>query len=433
MPSLRRALGARRDYVLDMGIAALVSTAVRLPWVVIVHHGLLWDTTFYYYSAKSIAAGNGYSILGHPTAFFPIGWPAFLAFFFRFTGPSIWTILVLNLILWAVIAALIYLLGRRMGGRAAGIVAALLVAVSPELTTYVLRAYSEALFIPLLIGVCLLLTARRETPTIRHAAFAGVCLGCAILVRSTAAPLPLVLPLWLLVRNPWRESWRAAATLCAVSCLVLLPWVVRNIVVMHAPVLSTNGGFTLWIGNHRPLPPGEQVPRLWAIDSVSEEVHQNSDLTRSSLSYMLHDTGTWLSHIPHKFETLISWTDTPIKNALRYQTSGDPRGPVTYRSPASLTGAEGTLVRDVLDHDRFFRIWHYEFWLLGAIAALFALWRRKPAADLIVLLVAFWTVFHSFFFFGDHRFMISVLPLLAAPLGWAVAEAARKVAWRQVH
>ncbi len=54
---------------------------------------------------------------------------------------------------------------------------------------------------------------RRETPSLRRAAIAGVLLGAAILVRSTAELLPLLLPLWLLLRRPRRESWRAALVL----------------------------------------------------------------------------------------------------------------------------------------------------------------------------------------------------------------------------
>jgi hypothetical protein len=39
-------------------------------------------------------------------------------------------------------------------------------------------------------------------------------------------------------------------------------------------------------------------------------------------------------------------------------------------------------------------------------------------------------VFHSLFFFGDVRFMISVSPLLAAPIAWLLVTGARIVARR---
>jgi 4-amino-4-deoxy-L-arabinose transferase-like glycosyltransferase len=425
---LSAAVTQHRDYSFDLAIAVVVSLLVRLPWVVLVRHGLVNDSSFYYFAAKSIAAGHGYSIVGHPTAFFPVGYPAFLALFFAITGPSVWTILVLNLILWPLIAALVYVLGRRMGGRSTGVVAALLVAASPVLSLYVLRAYSEAIFIPLLLTVCLLLTARRESPTLRVAALAGVCLGCAILVRSTAAPLPFLLAIWLLLRTSWREAWRAAAVFCAVACLVVVPWILRNAIVMHTAVISTNGGVTLWIGNHHPLPSGARHYRIfvWTLQSVHSEVQQNSQLTHDSVSFMVHDTGAWLDRVPDKFRKLMSWNSSPITNALLFQHGPVPHGRnhVTTREARHLRGSEGVLVRGALDNTWIFRIWHYTFWVLGGLAMLLALWRRKPAAGVIVLLVAFWMVFHSFLFFGDVRFMISVTPLVAAPLAWLLVRGA---------
>lgn len=417
-------LAARRGCAFDLTLLAAVSVLVRLPWVIFMRHGLIWDSTFYYYSAKSIAVGHGYAILGHPTAFFPVGWPAFLAFFFAITGPSIWTILVLNVILWTVTVGLVYALGRRMGGRATGVVAALIIAISPTLTLYVLRAYSEALFIPLLIVVGLLLTARRESPALPVAALAGIVLGLAILVRSTAAPLAFLLGLWLFLRNPWRASWRPAVIFAALACLVVAPWVVRNQVLMHSPVLSTNGGYTLWIGNHLPPPAFKHPKHLWGIGSVHAEVHQNSTMTADSLRFMVRHTGTLLARVPHKFLTLMGWNTAPLKNALLFQHQPDPRGNYTYLHPAQLQGTEGTLVRAVLGNTWIFRAWHYTFWLLGGLAMLLALWRRRPAAGFVMLLVAFWIILHSVVFFGDVRFMVSVTPLVAAPLAWLLVQAA---------
>jgi hypothetical protein len=117
-------LAVRRDYVVDLTIVCILNALVRLPWVLIVHPGLVWDSTFCYLGAKSIAAGHGYSILGHPTAFFPVGWPAFLAGVFLITGPSVAVIAPVNVILWALTSVLVYLLVERLGGRAVGLVTA---------------------------------------------------------------------------------------------------------------------------------------------------------------------------------------------------------------------------------------------------------------------------------------------------------------------
>ena len=86
------------------------------------HGGSTSDSYFYYLSARSISEGHGYSIMSHPTAFFPVGWPAFLAGLFLITGPSFAAVKALNLLLWALSAGLAYALGRRLSGRAVGLV-----------------------------------------------------------------------------------------------------------------------------------------------------------------------------------------------------------------------------------------------------------------------------------------------------------------------
>ncbi len=336
-------LGHHRAAILDVSIVVLLSVLARLPWVLIVHAVPTSDSYFYFLGAKSIAAGHGYSILGHPTAFFPVGWPAFLAGLFLVTGPSFAAVEALNLVLWSVSGGLVYALGRRLGGRAVGLLAGILVAVAPTMTVYAMRASSEALFIPLLLIVCLLLTSARETPSLRRAAIAGVLLGVAILVRSTAVLLPLVLPLWLLLRRPRRESWRAALVLASASCLVLLPWAVRNEAVMHSFTLSTNGGYTLWIGANprrhgrlrRPRPPSAD----WAIDSAAAEVRQDTTLTREAVSFVVHHPLQWLGLVPAKFGNLMAWGPGPLKDVLYGQSGPDPR--VGFYEQAARPGRQG--------------------------------------------------------------------------------------------
>jgi hypothetical protein len=421
----------RRAWLLDLSAVTALSVLARLPWVLIVHGTSVGDSRFYYLSARSIADGHGYQILGHPTAFFPVGWPAFLGGLFAVTGPSALAIEVLNLVLWAVTTALVYALGRRLGGRAVGVLAAVLVAVAPTMAVFVMRSYSEALFIPLLLIVCLLLTARRETPSLRNAALAGAFLGAAILVRSTAEALILILPLWLLWRRPRREAWQAALVLAVTSCLVLAPWVVRNELVMHTSSLSTNGGVTLWIGAN-PKATGGWIPygkNEWAIGSAAAEVKQNSTLTREAISYDLHHPGRWLDLMPDKFTRLMAWSTYPVLSAELEQKGPDPRTPHPARtSTRKLDSAERTLLGGSLNNTWAFELWHYLYWGLGAVALLLAAWRRRPTADIAVLLIAFWILFHVILIHGEPRYMLSVTPLVAPALAWLLVEGARRTA-----
>ena len=425
-PASRRR--TRRGWVLDVAAVALLAVLARLPWALLVHGGATSDSYFYYLSARSISEGHGYSILGHSTAFFPVGWPAFLAGLFLIAGPSMAAMKAANLVLWALSTGLAYALGRRLGGRSVGLLSGVLVAVAPTLTPYVMRASSEALFIPLLLAVCLLLTRMDgATPSLPQTAIAGMLLGLAILVRSTAMLLPLVLALWLLLRRPLRESWRAAAVLAVTSVLVLVPWAARNQVVMHTFGLSTNGGYTIWLGANSRASGGFELrsgphPR-WAILSAQSERRQNSTMLRESITYVREHPSDWLGLMPAKFGKLMAWGPGPFSNVLIAQRGPDPqRG--SYRR--HLSGAEATLINGSLRHLWLYKLWHYSYWILGGLALVLATRRRLPGAGLATLLVAFWIVFHVVLIHGEARYMLSVTPLVAPALAWLLVEASRR-------
>jgi 4-amino-4-deoxy-L-arabinose transferase-like glycosyltransferase len=420
----------RRDWMLDLTAVALLAVLARLPWALLVHGGATSDSYFYYLSARSISEGHGYSIMGHPTAFFPVGWPAFLAGVFLIVGPSVAAIKAANLVLWALSAGLAYALGRQLRGRAVGLVSGVLVAVSPTMTPYVMRASSEALFVPLLLAVCLLLTKKDgASPSLPRSALAGVLLGLAILVRATAMLLPLVLPLWLLLRRPPRESWRSAALLALASVLVLVPWAVRNAAVMHTAGLSTNGGYTIWIGANPNATGGFGIRGghhlRWAILSAAAEKRQNSTLLRESISYVSEHPLDWLELMPAKFGKLMAWGPGPFSNVLVSQRGPDPQRGV---SPRHLSGTEATLINGSLHHLWAYKLWHYSYWILGGIALLLATRRRLPGAGLAALLVGFWIVFHVVLVHGEARYMLSVEPLAAPALAWLLVEGASRVA-----
>ena len=59
--------------------ACALAVALRAPFVAIMHSQPTSDSYVYVTTARALAQGHGYSYNGHPTAFFPIGWPAFIA------------------------------------------------------------------------------------------------------------------------------------------------------------------------------------------------------------------------------------------------------------------------------------------------------------------------------------------------------------------
>ena len=135
------------------------------------------------------------------------------------------------------------LLGRRVAGARAGLLAAGIAALYP-----ILIAADGAMMTESTYGVFAafsMLVAYRllEKPDARFALLLGALLGLAALARGEAL---LLLPLLLipLLRRP--GGLRIAAVTCAMFVVVLVPWTVRNWSAFDRPVLiATEGGETL--------------------------------------------------------------------------------------------------------------------------------------------------------------------------------------------
>jgi len=128
-------------------------------------------------------------------------------------------------------------LGRRLAGNRAGLMAAGLAALYPVLIAADGALMSESLF-GLLVAL-LLLTAYRlvDAPTIGRAFALGAVAGLAALTRGEAL---LLLPFVLVpvLRRP--AGARAAAVAVAAFLVLLAPWTVRNWIEFDQPIVIAN-------------------------------------------------------------------------------------------------------------------------------------------------------------------------------------------------
>jgi hypothetical protein len=147
------------------------------------------------------------------------------------------------------------LLGRRVGGPRAGVVAAAIAAVYPNLWMNDGLVMSESLN-TLLVSLVLLAGHRAlTTPGWRIAAVIGALSGLAALARSELALLVpgVAAMLWFVGRpgsNDGRLDWRARlirpGVVVLAAMLVAAPWIGFNLVRFERPVtLTTNDGTTL--------------------------------------------------------------------------------------------------------------------------------------------------------------------------------------------
>ncbi len=227
--------------------------------------------------ALNLIAGRGYAGPGDnlPTAFRPPLYPLLLASVFALGGSSFSAGLV-QMLIGAPTVLLTYAAGRRLGlHRGAGL-AALLVAIDPLLLHNTSLIMTETLAACLSAGWLYLAAGDDRAANFRRPLAIGVVLGVCCLCRPTyvavgALTVSSTGMAWLARRLGWSGALQMLPGSSRRSCfafvlgagLTLGPWVVRNAVVLGAPIATTtHGGYTLLLG-HNPVYYAEVVDRPW--------------------------------------------------------------------------------------------------------------------------------------------------------------------------
>ncbi|MBC7343708.1 MAG: glycosyltransferase family 39 protein, partial [Clostridia bacterium] len=176
------------------GLAGVVLLAfiLRLAWVLNVHTYPISDFGWYHERALGLIHGQGYSVNGKPTAYWPIGYPLFLAGLYKLFGPHYYVAKAANVIMGSLTAGLTYLIGNRLAGFWTGLFAGLALALMPSQIEWTSVLCSEILFTFLLLASTYLLVVKRpERQGWLYPAVSGLLLGAASLVRATSLALPL--------------------------------------------------------------------------------------------------------------------------------------------------------------------------------------------------------------------------------------------------
>ena len=156
------------------------------------------------------------------------------------------------------------LLGRRVFGAKAGLVAAGMAAFYPELVWFASHFWAETVFTVILWWAIERLVAADSGASTRAALVSGLLFGLAVLTRETVLYFLPVAGLWL----AWRRvgGARRAAWLLVAAALVVVPWTVRNWLVFGTLVpVSTSGALNLWQGNTR-LSRQQVYEEYWAVN-----------------------------------------------------------------------------------------------------------------------------------------------------------------------
>lgn len=411
----------KQERVVLGGILA-VALVLRVAWCVWAARlpaGGLHDPNFYYLYGQQLANGNGYRLLdGSPSAYYPPGYPFALAPFMwlgyhwpldTFRNVEVAIVSALNIIWQLGTIALAFVIARRLTGRSlAGYVAAGVLALWPNLIFHTGAALTESLFLLLLLGVVLLAIGAPEggaTWDVRRCVLVGVVLGAATLVRPVTVPIfPALLVVFLVGRAGWRRAITQTAMVTGAAVLVLVPWMIRNAVVMDQVTLSTNTGDNLCMSRHVGGSGGFEYPnercfagfdsierpefelvrdrhgREVAIDFVREHPVEELRLVFRRIGAMFTDDADGVSAVQSYGDD--PWIGPRTRRVLRGAAT-------TYGLVAGLAG----------------------------VAGLVLLVRRRTPAALLVVLTGVGMLVPPLIFFGDPRFHVPAVPIAAIGIG----------------
>jgi 4-amino-4-deoxy-L-arabinose transferase-like glycosyltransferase len=187
---------------------------------------------------------------GFVTTFRAPGYPFFLAALYALTPSEqhIPAARFLQTFLGAALAPLAAVLALRLGlRRKAAWWAGVVIAFYPILWMYPLGLASENLFIPLVALSMWALLVAAEKRTWYGAIAAGLALGAATLTRGALALFLPLAALWL-----WkRAGFRQTALLTVATSALLVPWMVRNSLILGKVSFVENSmGYNLFVGYH---------------------------------------------------------------------------------------------------------------------------------------------------------------------------------------
>ena len=215
------------------------------------------DSLFYLRLASSIAAGEGMSVDGEPTAFVGPGYPLFLAPLVA-AGADALTIGVVQSALGAITVGMVaftswWLARGAAPGRAtaAAVAAGVVAAFYPHLVFWTGYVLTETLFVALLAAGIALLVVAWDARSWPYAFAAGLAFGLAAITRPPALAIALGLIAWWLLAGLVRRRGVAPALVFAAG--LLLPvgaWTARNVAELGAPIVtSSESGYVFYQGN----------------------------------------------------------------------------------------------------------------------------------------------------------------------------------------
>ncbi len=334
---------------------------------------------------------------GEASAYWPPGYPAFMAIF----GAKVRFVKLVQVVLGTLVVFLIYSISRQRFDEKTSLLAAAFVAIYPIYVFASAAILSITLLTFLLTLGMKLSLGTLNTGSALRACLTGLTGTAAALTSASALPAFILIALWLLIegeRLARGRGLRTAAILLLTLGISMVPWTMRNHQEFGRFVpVSLNGGFNAWLGNH-PDARAEMGNRMseamqLEYDSIIEEYPGEGE----------QDRAYWAKAREYIFEDPGRFIRLSLQKAINLWR--------LYPRPMTNNGDNPTL-------QRLASIFSYGLALPFAILGLVLSFRRWAGARLSLLLFLSYTVLHAVIL-SKYRFRLPLdaLVLLFAAVG----------------
>lgn len=390
----------------------ILGAILRWWWLSTVDTQPVTDFSWYFKRATEIASGLGYQVNGKQTAYWPVGYPAFLSLFFAIFGHDISVAKALNFLLtWLAIPLTFLVTQRLFRSYLTAVLAAFIIAIHPSLLAYsgILASDPLSSFLVLAGSLILLYARNKKWPLIT----AGIIFGLAVLVR----PQSLLVPFIVLAAN-WRfddvkfntfKPLRASAFVLGAMLVVLAPWLIRNVMVFHQFVfVSTNGGDNLLIGHNKKATGRYMNPDKCGLARPAEmdEVARDKAASRAGMGFIKQHPGDSLRLVGPKLQAaFLTSTDAPY---WAFQKNFDKETPPGI-------GEDKPLYKGFKEYSASFQWLLLTLFGVGLVLTVvegFTNKRRFPFPVTPLALILYGGLIVAVFF-GNPRFVFWLIPYMA--------------------
>ncbi len=407
----------------------ILAVILRIVWLLLVDSKAVSDSFWYFEKGTEIASGKGYVINGLPTAYYPVGYPVFLAVIFKVFGSQLLAGKIANIVLYTGILYFSYSISKEIFNSVSiGKITLLTLSIYPNHIAYSSILATEILFLFLLLaGSYLFLIIRKRLWSLVSS---GIVWGLMCLVKPQGFFIPVlfILTVTFHSRKAIWSKLKEAFIIYVFIITALVPWVIRNYYVFNEFfIISTNDGINLLIGNN-PYATGEYslsdeaVYYLWDSDnqySSPDSLVKNLKTTEYWTSYGFKNENVASSKFRKK--TLDFVLNNPLKEIkllpvklfLNYKKGNEGIGwAMAEISFDSAVKKNGILLYGKIANYFYFMVMVFSLFYLLRSAYKILVKKQKIFFPLTGLYIILYFTLLALIFFGGYRFNFPVIPWL---------------------